>query len=195
MPSCAPPPQTRLGPSPGTHATMKKTLITAAALIALLAVSSCASPTDNSPEASLCKFPDKRPKTQLIVHVLPSGLIASGEIDTELFRKFGTTVLSAMARPDQDHIRKTYPADCHDKARDYWYPCTKTVDIDLSKFRGIGRAATYKKAERIAVRLCESLTRNAVPKVSGLEVEDSRTYCRVSVRKACPLPTNKFIKE
>jgi len=170
---------------------MKKTLVTTVALIALLAASGCASPTNASLEASLCTFPIKRPKTQLIVHVLPSGLVASGEIDIELFRESGDTVLSAMARPNQNLIRKNYLADCHDKARDYWYPCTKTVEIDLSKFRGIGRAATFKKAEQIAVRLCESLTRRAVPKIAGFTVEDSRTYCSVSARRACPLPDKK----
>lgn len=174
---------------------MKKALVTTIALAALLAASGCATPTDTSLEAGLCTFPIKRPKTQLIVHVLPSGLVASGEIDIELFRESGDTVLSAMARPKQDLIRKNYPADCHDKARDYWYPCTKIVEIDLSKYRGIGRAATFKKAERIAVRLCESLTRNAVPKISGLVVEDSRTYCRVSARRACPLPAKKPAEE
>ena len=100
-----------------------------------------------------------------------------------------------MARPNQSLIRKDYLADCHDKARDYWYPCTKTIAIDLSKYRGIGRAATFKKAERIAVNLCESLTRKAVPKIAGFHVEDSRTYCRVSARRACPLPAKDPAKD
>ena len=153
-----------------------------------LAVASCTT-TRSDLEATLCDFQADRPESQRLGHILQSGQALPGEIDIETYREWTNSVPSAMARPINDVIEKEYRKDCFDKKGNYWYPCVETIEIDLSQVRGIARAMDLDRAGTYAIRLCQRLTKAAVPPDSGLPRESPDLYCRVSQRQTCPLPT------
>lgn len=153
----------------------------------IFSLTACASAPDNGPEASLCSFEFDRPDNQLVGHILPSGQYAPGELNVEVFREWSETIGSAMARPNKDVYRREFRDDCHNKEGNYWYPCYKTIEVDLSDIRGIGRALNLDQAGLLAIRRCERLTKKRAPKIYQVTRETPDLQCSVSYRISCPL--------
>lgn len=158
-----------------------------AALAAFVLVSCATSETEQA-ESTLCKFDVKRPENQRVGHILQSGQYVPGEINVKIYREWTANVASAIARPKRDIYRREFRDDCFNKEGNYWYPCMKVAETDLSDIRGIGRSQNLDRSEKIAVRLCQRLTKNHAPRISGMSVETSDLECYVTARKACPLP-------
>ncbi len=158
-----------------------------AALAALVLVS-CATPDTDQADSTLCDFNLKRTDKQRVGHVIQSGQYVPGEISVKIYREWTTNVASAIARPKRDVYRREFRDDCFNKEGNYWYPCMKTAEADLSDIRGIARSQNLDQSEKIAVRLCERLTEKHAPRISGMAIETSDLACYVTVRKVCPLP-------
>ncbi len=150
-----------------------------------LALVGCADASLKKAEAYLCDF-GKFPETTIIGHMKKSGVTVTKEIEPAEVAEYASTVASTLARPITEKFTREYKADCYNKKKDYYYPCTRTVRLDFTKVEAIFRAADFDKTDRFAVLLCEQMTANLLANVVEGRIQVGVDLsCRPALRKYC----------
>ena len=159
------------------------------ALVCALSVVACsgAAPVAKLEASSLCER-GKRGKTFIVAHVDERGEAFEGDAPRGEYDGVLRTVPTALAAPKMAVYSRRVRTDCHDKAKDVWYPCVKETKIDFSKIRGLARAPKMERARDVATRLCESEVRKYSPKEGGYLRFDSASFnCTVVQTDLCPV--------
>jgi len=135
----------------------------------------------------LCRF-GPQPEGTIVGHIDKRDARLIGEIDVKAVAEDTSLVASALARPLQPVYRRSDRADCRNEATGAWYPCTKVVEVDLSKVAVIARAFELDSAADYALDLCNAETAKLVPDVADVRPTSGKYRCTVSERRFCRLP-------
>ncbi len=155
-------------------------------LVLALALAGCANDAERQAAETICDF-GVHAKSMLVAHVDRTGATRNGDIDPKEFAEFTSNVASAVARPKVPIYSRKYRTDCRNKEKDYWYPCLKALEVDLSQVRGLARAAKLEPAGRLAIVLCE---RRVQTKLLGLPTGDLTSAdkeCELLDSRLCPV--------
>ena len=136
--------------------------------------------------ATLCEF-RQRPRPSVMLHIDKTSQIYLGEIDVEAYKQEFEEVASAVAMPVVAMYRREYRADCRNEATGAWYPCTKTVDIDLSKVEVIVRGLDLERVSEHAVEMCDKHTLTLIPAEGDIRRLSAKFRCELVRRRMCPL--------
>jgi hypothetical protein len=161
----------------------------AMALVCALSVIGCsgAAPVSDLEASALCTR-SKRSKTFLVAHVDERGEAFEGDAPRGEYDGVVRRIPTALAAPKKAIIQRRVRTDCHDKAKDVWYPCVKEIKIDFSQIRGMARAPKMDRARAVATSLCESEVRKHSPKEGGyLRFDSDDFYCTVVQTSRCPV--------
>ena len=150
-----------------------------------LALAGCADASLRKAESYLCDF-GKFPATTVVGHQKKSGVIVRKEIEPAEVAEYASSVASTLARPITEKFTRKYKADCYNKKKDYYYPCTKTVRLNFTKVEAIFRAADFERSDRFAVALCEQMTANLLANVVEGRIRIGVDLsCQPALRKFC----------
>lgn len=161
------------------------------AIFILLLAAACASSEERGAEwnqaaETLCEFRE-RPRTSVILHIDKTSVVYLGEINVKAFKQESDTVASAVAKPIKAMYRREYRTDCRNKATGAWYPCTRAVEIDLSKVEVIVRGLELERVAEHAVEMCNKHTLTLIPKEGDIRRLSAEFKCELVLRRFCPL--------
>ncbi|MGE5146832.1 MAG: hypothetical protein ACM3N5_08790 [Candidatus Eiseniibacteriota bacterium] len=157
-----------------------------AALIAVLMLAGCASEGARQYATELCTFKERKDPA-LIAYTDKRDESYIGEPDATVYKGITGEIASAIATPRHPVYKYEERSDCYNKAGDYYYPCTKKVEVDLSQVEGIGRALTLAKAGTLATNLCQSKVDEIIIKKVGRPQSSQDTACVVQYEQFCSL--------
>ena len=159
-----------------------------AASIAVLMLAGCASEGASQYATELCTF-KARKDPAMVAYTDKRDESYVGEPDANVYKGITGEIASAIATSRHPIYKYEERQDCYNKAGDYYYPCTKKVEVDLSAVQGIGRALTLAKASELAVHLCQSKVDEIIIKKVGRPQESQATNCIVQYKQFCSLST------
>lgn len=148
----------------------------------------CAGERTEQALGELCQYRN-RPAPFLVAYYSEQAVLVSGDIKPELFAEEGhTSIPSAMARPRIDVYEQKRRKDCYNEEEDYWYPCTETVEVDLSEHGTIIRGIGLDRAAQDAVTYCNREVMKAVPEIDRQQITSAEFRCEVVAKRDCPIP-------
>ena len=161
------------------------------AIFLALLVGACASTGQQGSDwqraaETLCEF-RQRPRPSVMLHIDKTSQVYLGEIDVKAFKQELDAVASAVAKPTKPLYRREYRSDCRNKATGAWYPCTKAVEVDLSKVEVIVRGFDLERVAEHAVDMCDKHTLSLIPAEGDLRKLSAEFRCELVRRQFCPL--------
>lgn len=158
--------------------------VVCAGLGALLAA--CAGQQHQAALDELCRFGHREPPF-LVAYYSKQAVLVSGDIRPDLWKEEQSSIPSAYAKPATPLYEQTRRKDCYNEAEKYWYPCTETVEVDLSKHGAIIRGMSIDRAAQDAVTYCNREVQKAIPPVDDQSLTSAAYRCEVVARASCPI--------
>ena len=157
-----------------------------AASILLMLLAGCATEEQSRYAADLCSFRERKDPV-LVAYTDRRDESYLGEPDDAVYKDKTGQIASAVATPRDPIYKYEAREDCYNKAGDFYYPCMKKFEVDLSPVQGIGRALTFSKAEKLARDLCQSKVDEIIIKKVGRPQQSAATACVVQYKEFCTL--------
>lgn len=154
--------------------------------IAVLMLAGCASEESSRYATELCTFKERKDPA-MVAYTDKRDESYVGEPDANVYKDITGEIASAIATPRNPVYKYEARSDCYNKAGDFYYPCTKKVEVDLSQVQGIGRALTLTKASGLAEHLCQAKVDEVIIKKVGRPQDSQQTNCVVQYKQFCSL--------